>query len=69
METKMNKVATVLGALVMQLAISAVSGVIVMLLWNWLIVSIFGLGEINWLQGWGIMILSNLLFKSIRKAK
>ena len=37
-ETKMNKVATVLGALAMQLAINALSGAIVMLLWNWLIV-------------------------------
>jgi hypothetical protein len=69
METKMNKLAMALGALVTLIAISALSGFIVMLLWNWLVVSIFGLGEISWLQGWGIMILSNLLFKSVRKGK
>lgn len=65
----MNKLAMALGALVTLIAISALSGFIVMLLWNWLVVSIFGLGEISWLQGWGIMILSNLLFKSVRKGK
>jgi hypothetical protein len=69
METKMNKLAMALGALVTLIVISALSGFIVMLLWNWLVVSIFGLGEISWLQGWGIMILSNLLFKSVRKGK
>jgi len=65
----MNKLAMALGALVTLIVISALSGFIVMLLWNWLVVSIFGLGEISWLQGWGIMILSNLLFKSVRKGK
>jgi hypothetical protein len=64
----MNKVAMVLGALITLIVVSALSGLLVMLLWNWVVVSIFGAVKISWLQGWGIMILCNLLFSSIRKA-
>jgi hypothetical protein len=36
----------------------------VMLLWNWLIPSIFGLKFLSFWEAWGIMFLSSLLFKS-----
>lgn len=37
----------------------------VMLLWNYCLVpAVSGLGEIGWLQAWGILILANFLFKS-----
>ena len=65
----MNKVAMVLGALITLIVVSALSGLLVMLLWNWVVVSIFGAVKISWLQGWGIMILCNLLFSSVHKAK
>jgi len=42
-------------------------GLIVMLLWNWLAPAIFGLPSIGYLQGWGLVVLSGLLFKNARK--
>ena len=38
-------------------------GWVVMLLWNWLMPEIFGLKQISYWQGWGLLILSSLLFK------
>ncbi len=38
-------------------------GWVVMLLWNWLMPEIFGLKEITYWQGWGLLILSSILFK------
>lgn len=34
------------------------------LLWNWLMPSLFNLGEITWLQALGLNLLSAILFKS-----
>ena len=39
-------------------------GWIVMLLWNWLMPTIFGLSVITYWQAWGLVILSHLLFKA-----
>ena len=37
----------------------------VMLLWNGCLVgAVSGVNEITWLQAWGLMVLSGLLFKS-----
>lgn len=38
-------------------------GWIVMLLWNWLMPEIFGLAQITYWQGWGLLVLSSILFK------
>jgi len=46
------------------LAIAAGFGAVVMLLWNWLMPSIFGLGAVNFWQALGILILCRLLFGS-----
>jgi hypothetical protein len=40
-------------------------GWLVMLLWNWLMPAIFHLGEIDYWQGFGILILAKLIFGSI----
>lgn len=45
-------------------ALSLISGAITMVLWNWLMPIIFGLVKISYWQGWGIMFLSGLMFKS-----
>lgn len=39
---------------------------IVMLLWNWLMPVIFGLGAITFWQAFGLMILSGMLFGGVR---
>jgi hypothetical protein len=43
-------------------AIGLAVGVIVQLLWNWLMPAIFGLPEITYWQGVGIFILFKILF-------
>lgn len=43
-------------------ALALLFGYVVMLLWNWLIPAIFGLGIINFWQAVGIVILAKLLF-------
>jgi len=39
-------------------------GFFVMLLWNWLMPDIFGLGTITYWQAWGLVLLSHLLIKA-----
>ena len=48
----------VVGAAVFALAF----GYFVMLLWNWLMPAIFGLGRIGYWQAFGIVILAKLIF-------
>ena len=40
----------------------AAGGILVTLLWNWLMPSLFALKEISLLQGFGILLLSKILF-------
>jgi hypothetical protein len=48
------------------IALFALFGWFVMLLWNWLMPEIFGLKEVTYWQAWGLMILSWILFKGNR---
>lgn len=57
----MQKVTTIV---VLIIVVAAVMSLPVMLLWDWLMPEIFGLKEITWLQAWGLMFLSGLLFRS-----
>jgi hypothetical protein len=41
-------------------------GLIVMLLWNWLMPDIFGLKRLTYWQAWGLLILCSILFKGFR---
>lgn len=43
-------------------ALALVLGIVVQLLWNWLMPEIFGLGRITILQGIGLLLLARLLF-------
>ncbi len=45
------------------IALLAVFGLFVMLLWNWLMPDIFGLKQVNYWQAWGLLILCTILFK------
>lgn len=42
--------------------VTAIISLPVMLLWDWLMPSIFGLREITWLEAWGLNFLCGLLF-------
>lgn len=65
----LEKVITIVGATVIILAIVVVLGLLLsfplMLLWNaCLVPAVSGLSEITWMQAWGILIASNILFKN-----
>ncbi|MGB5237283.1 MAG: hypothetical protein WBM43_08665 [Flavobacteriaceae bacterium] len=65
-EKKVKKIVKVIfigifGALAIT-ALALLFGYIVMLLWNWLLPAIFGLGTITFWQAVGIIILAKLLF-------
>ena len=47
---------------VMGAAFVTLAGLAVMLLWNWLMPAIFGLGAITWIQALGLLVLSKILF-------
>jgi uncharacterized membrane protein YdbT with pleckstrin-like domain len=60
----MDKLIVVLLAIAASLFISFLMSWPVMMLWNGCLVdAVTGVKEITWLQGWGILILSGILFK------
>ena len=54
----------VLGGVSIGVVMAFVFGWIVMLLWNWLMPTIFGLTTITFWQAWGLVVLAHLLFKA-----
>lgn len=66
----MNKVFEIIGKFIIVLIVLTISNFVLftlplMWLWNWLMPMIFGLPVITFWQSFGIIIISNLLFKSI----
>ena len=60
----MDKLVIVLVGIATLVFLSFVLSWPVMMLWNGCLVdAVTGLKEITWLQGWGISILSGILFK------
>ena len=53
----------VIGGIVLGVVLAFLFGWVVMLLWNWLMPAIFGLPVISYWQGWGIVLLSQILLK------
>jgi hypothetical protein len=53
-----------IGFAIAGLALLALLGWVVMLLWNWLIPEIFGLPSVSYWQAWGLLVLCWILFKS-----
>lgn len=45
-------------------ALAFVMGLVVQALWNWLMPALFGLPEVTYWQGIGLLVLCHLLFKS-----
>jgi hypothetical protein len=52
-----------IGFAIAGLALLALLGWGVMLLWNWLMPEIFGLPSVSYWQAWGILVLCWILFK------
>ena len=54
-----------IGGLMLAVIFAFLFGLIVQLLWNWLMPAIFGLGEISYWKAFGIIILAKILFSGI----
>lgn len=62
---KSTVLGVVLVALGLSVLVSALVSIPVYFLWNGCLVgAIDGVKEITWLQGWGITLLSNIMFKT-----
>jgi hypothetical protein len=62
-ERILKSVGVIIGGIAIGIVIAFLFGWLVMLLWNWLMPAIFGLGTISFWQAWGLVILSHILFK------
>ena len=60
-------VGAIIGALVLLVGLSAGVGAMLMLLWNWLAVPIFGAPVLSFLQAWGLWILIGLVTGGLRR--
>jgi hypothetical protein len=63
-------IAAILLVVLVFLGISAFTGWIFMLLWNWIAAGIFGAPVISFLQAWGLWLLITLIggaFKAITR--
>jgi len=56
-------VGMVIGGLALAVVFAFLFGWLVMILWNWLMPTIFGLPAITYWQGWGLVLLSHILIK------
>ena len=55
-------VGAVVFGLILICGFALAAGILVKALWNWLMPSLFGLGAITYWQGFGILVLAQLLF-------
>jgi len=53
---------SIITGVIIAAAFAVVFGALVMVLWNWLLPGIFGLGTIGYWQGFGLVLLAKLLF-------
>jgi len=56
-----------LGAIVVIFLLGLLMAWPVMLLWDWIMPILFGLGVITFWQSWGLLVLTGLLFRSSSK--
>jgi hypothetical protein len=54
-----------IGGLALAVLFAFLFGWLVMILWNWLMPALFGLKQITYWQGFGLVILAKLLFAGI----
>jgi len=65
----MEKIAAIFISFAFALIFAAILAYPTMLLWNWLIPSIFGLRTISYLEAFGLIELCSVLFQSSNSSK
>jgi hypothetical protein len=69
-KTKVKKMIVMgLGGFFLFVFLAFILGFFIMILWNWLMPTLFALPEISYWQAWGLFILSKLLFCTGRQDK
>jgi len=58
------RIGMIIGGIVLAAALALVFGLLVMLLWNWIMPEVFGLNPLTYWQSWGIVLLAHILFKA-----
>lgn len=58
-----KRTAFIIGGVIFAAVLAFLFGIIVLYLWNWLMPEIFGLPTISYIQAWGLVLLSHILFK------
>ena len=66
MNMKKERARRVVKFIVLAILLIPLFGFIVMLLWNWLMPTLFGLPQIGFWQAWGLFLLSKILFGGFR---
>jgi hypothetical protein len=61
-----RKALLVVGGGIAGIGLLALFGFVVMWLWNWLMPKIFGLPQIGYWEGWGLLVLAKILFGGMR---
>ena len=59
-----QKILAGIGFGILGIGLLALLGLVVMLLWNWLMPEILGLRRLDYWQAWGLLVLCWILFKS-----
>jgi magnesium-transporting ATPase (P-type) len=62
------RIGMILGGIVLAAFLALLFGLLVMLLWNWIMPEVFGLKPLTYWQSWGIVLLAHILFKAGGKA-
>jgi hypothetical protein len=69
----MDKIYSTIGTIVVGLGLimlgAFITGVFVTFFWNWLMPMLFGLSKIAYIEGWGISVLTGLLFRGTTKVE
>ena len=63
-KTRGKIIGWILGGVVIAAIMAFLFGWIVMLLWNFIMPDIFALPEISYWQGWALVLMAHILFKS-----
>jgi hypothetical protein len=54
----------IIGGVILAAALALLFGLLVMVLWNWIMPEVFGLPSLTYWQSWGIVLLAHILFKA-----
>ncbi len=64
MRQPLKRIGVIIGGIVLAAALAFIFGLLVMLLWNWIMPEVFGLKPLTYWQSWAIVLLAHLLFKA-----